>query len=107
MPQFVPKLSHILRLRGPPKWRSDLLRSPGSNRDIFTVTCVMEQRDFDRVWSIRRFIADEDPLFHKSFLDRIFDRDPKRVSMDKLNLTSSALQERQHQKQNDPEVDLA
>ena len=51
--------------------------SPGSHRDVFTVICVLEPRDLDSVWSIRRFIVDEDPLFHKGFLERIFDPDPE------------------------------
>ena len=54
-----------------------MLRGPGSHRDVFTVIRVKEHRDLDSAWSYRRFIADEDPLFHKGFLERIFDRDPE------------------------------
>ena len=43
------KISLILRLRGLPRSRSELLRSPGSHRDVFTVICVVEQRDLGSV----------------------------------------------------------
>ena len=52
-------------------------RNPGSHRDAISVVCAMEQKDLDSAKSFRRFIADEDPLFHKGFLERIFDRDPE------------------------------
>ena len=42
---------------------------------------VVEHEGVNSVWSFRRFIADEDPLFHKSFLERIFDPDPERYSI--------------------------
>ena len=45
----------------------------------------MEHRDLSSAWSFRRFIADEDPLFHKGFLERIFGS--RRFSIDKHNLT--------------------
>ena len=68
--------------------------------------CALEHRVLHSVLSVSRFIADEDPLFHKGFLERIPNRGSRRVSIDKPNLTKDIRQQRQHQKRNGQTVDL-
>ena len=64
----------------------------------------MEHTPFS-VLPIRRFIADEDPLFHKGFSWTNLRPGSRRVSIDKANMTAGTQQQRQHQKRNDPMVD--
>ena len=44
-----------------------MLRSPCTPRDVFTVICVLEHGDLDRV------VADEHPLFQKRVFQGLFD----------------------------------
>ena len=78
MPQFVPKISLILRPREFPRKRIELFRNSGCLRNAITVVSAMEHREIHNFLSVRRVTADEDPLLHESLFERFSDRDPER-----------------------------
>ena len=82
VPQFVlQKISLIIRPRGLPRKRIELFRWSGCFKYAISVVCAVEHKLINKVLSVRRFIADEDPLFTVNFFERISDRDPEGIPL--------------------------
>ena len=74
--QVIPILNTVqVWILGLPRYRSELFRTSGSHRDVFTVICVLDHGDLGSVWSFKRFIADEYPLFQVRVFQGLFDGD--------------------------------
>ena len=79
MPPIFPKNKPCLEASWAHKVQDRIVSTSCYPRDPITVTCALEDRVLYSVLSVSRFIADEDPLFHKGFLERISNRDPEGV----------------------------
>ena len=65
MPQFVPKIKPYLEASRSPKVEKWNASKSCESRGCIHCDLCYEHKDLGSVWSFRRFIVEEDPLFHR------------------------------------------